>query len=390
MKNFNLYFVEYAINSLLRQKYKTIFIMIIFTILTFLLTSVFFITNSMKYELDATLEALPKIIVQQTQAGRVVNIQTQKVDKILNIDGVSDAIARVWGFYKFQKDGVYFTLVGIDPYEEQYKNSLKDVASRFDIDKPSMIVGSGVKKVLDENYYKKYYNFLTPDGVMKKIYISGVFHNDTKLESNDMIVMSKENLREIFGISDDMATDIVVSVPNPKEVNMVSLKLKNMFPNSKITTQDDMKISYENIFNYKSGVFLALFIISIFTFFIIIYDKMSGMSSEEKREIGILKALGWRIDDVLKEKFYEASIISFISYLLGVIFAITYVYLFKAPILKDIFLGYSSFKPAFDLVFVFDIETLALVFFLSVPIYLSATIFPAWRVATIDADEVMR
>jgi ABC-type lipoprotein release transport system permease subunit len=202
--------------------------------------------------------------------------------------------------------------------------------------------------------------------------------------------MSKDDVREIFDIEDDKATDLVVKVPNPKEVPTVVSKIKSIYPDTRIITSDDLKVSYQNIFDYKSGIFLALFIISLFTFFIIIYDKSSGLSSEEKREIGILKAIGWRVDDVLKEKFYESFIISFFAYTLGVTLAFLYVYILNAPLLQNIFTGYSQLKTDFALPFVFDVQTLFLVFFLSVPIYVGATIIPSWRVATLEADEVIR
>ncbi len=393
MRSFiNIYLIEYAISSLLRQKSKSIFISIVFSFLIFLLTSVFFITSSIKHELDSTLESLPQIIVQNVKAGRQYDIDVDSIDSILSINGVNDAVARVWGYYYFEQLGVNFSLVGVNEYESQYKKSLQNIIEKFELnsDDASMVVGSGVLKAMKQAYYKEYFNFIKPDGSIKKVNIAGVFDAETNLESNDMIVMSKGTIREIFDIEESKATDIVVKVLNPDEISTVATKIKQIYPNYNVITNEDLKVSYQNIFNYKSGIFLALFIVSLFTFFIIIYDKASGVSSEEKREIGILKAIGWRVEDVLKEKFYESFILSFFSYILGVGLALFFVYVLQAPFLRDIFIGYSDIKPVFELPFIFDIATLILVFLLSVPIYVAATIIPSWRVATLDADEVIR
>jgi len=394
MKNkINFYLIEYAINAILRQKAKSFFIVFVFTLLTFLLTSVFFITTSLKYELDATVDSLPQIIVQKIKAGRHYDIDEDMLDSFLEIEGVEDGVARVWGYYYFANAGVNFSVVGLDEYEKQYKKSFEKIVKKIELqkdDKSFMVVGKGVQKTMNKSYYKEYFNFIKPDGTLKKVYLGGVFDADTELESNDVIVMSKESVREIFDMDEDKATDIVLKVANPKEVPTIVSKIKSIYPDTRIITSDDLKVSYQNIFDYKSGIFLALFIVSLFTFFIIIYDKSSGLSSEEKREIGILKAIGWRVDDVLKEKFYESFIISFFAYTLGVGLAFVFVYMFDAPLLQNVFVGYSQLKTDFELPFVFDIQTLFLVFFLSVPIYVGATIIPSWKVATLEADEVIR
>jgi len=390
----NIYLIEYAISSILRQKTKNLFVITIFTTLVFLLTSIFFITNSIKHELNSTVQSLPQIIVQNTQAGKIQNIDTSITDEILTISGVTDAISRVWGYYYFENANVNFTLVGIDQYENQYKTSIENIITSSQIDKidydSSMLVGIGVKKILEDNYYRKYFNFIKPNGQFKKLDIAGTFKSDIQLESNDMIIVSKENARDIFDLDESKATDIVVKIANDDEIETISSKIQTRFPNLRIITNDDLKLSYTTIFDYKSGVFLALFIISLFTFFMIIYDKASGLTSEEKKEIGILKAIGWKIDDVLKEKFYEGFIISFISYFTGVLLALFFVYFLQAPLLRDIFIGYNDLKPTFELPFIFDTQSLFLVFFLSVPIYIASTIIPSWRISTLDADEVIR
>ncbi len=204
MKNkINIYLIEYAINSLLRQKLKNIFILIVFTLLTTLLTSVFFISNSIKYELNSTLKSLPDITVQKLKAGRHHSINIELVDDIINIAGVEDAIPRVWGgYYYFENAGVNFSIVGIDEFENQYKDSLNKVIKENDfskaLDNSSMIIGAGVKKILDENYYKEYFNFIKPDGTFKQVNIGGVFNSNLQLESNDIILLPKEMAQEIF------------------------------------------------------------------------------------------------------------------------------------------------------------------------------------------------
>ena len=390
MFNINFHLFEYAINSILRVKSKNIFVSIIFTFLVFLLTSVFFISNAIKYELNQTVDVLPQIIVQNIKGGKSYDIKVSIANDILNIAGVENTMARVWGYYFFQRAGVNFSLVGIDSYEIQYKKSLEKVATTYKVDSEHMVVGIGVKKILDKNYYDKYFNFIKPNGKLKRVQIAGVFDANTQLESNDVIVLSKDTLREIFDMDENMATDIVVKVNNPIEISTVASKIKEQYPNMRIVTNEDLKISYKKIFDYKSGIFLTLFIISLFTFFMIIYDKASGLSSEQRKEIGILKALGWSVDDILKLKFIEGFIISIFSYFLGIFIAFMFVYILQAPVLRMIFEGFSILRTTFELPFVFDIQTLSLVFFLSVPIYIAAIIVPSWRVATLDADEVIR
>ncbi len=393
-RKINLYLIEYAINALFRNRSKNIFILVVFTLLTTLLTSVFLITGSIKYELHSTVDALPQITVQKIKAGRHYDIDSSIADEIIGIAGVSEAVPRVWGYYYFENAGVNFSLVGIEQYEQQYKKSFNQVVKKFDFDelnsKNQMVVGVGVKNIMNASYYNDYFNFIKPDGSFKKITLAGVFESETQLESNDMILMAKETVREIFDIAESKATDIVVKIPNPEEITTIASKIKLMYPDTRVISSNDLKVSYQNIFDYKSGVFLALFIVALFTFFMIIYDKASGLSSEEKREIGILKAIGWRVDDVLKEKFYESFILSFLAYTIGILLAFGFVYLFQAPLLREIFVGYSQLKTSFELPFIFDIQTLFLVFFLSVPIYIAATIIPSWRAATLEVEEVIR
>lgn len=292
LNKLNIHLIEYSVSSILRQKRKNIFILTVFTILIFILSSIFFISNSIKHELHTTVESLPEIMVQKMKAGKVYDIQTDAVDEILQITGVEDANARVWGYYFFEKAGVNFTIVGIDEYENQYKDTFTKIVKNSPLSTDdNMLVGIGVKEIMRKHYYNDYFNFIKSDGVIKKVNIQGIFKGETQLESNDIIVITKDNARDIFGLEEHMATDIVVSVKNYEEIPTIVTKIQNMYPNTRIITKDDLKVSYQSIFDYKSGVFLSIFIICLFTFFMIIYDKTSGVTSQEKKKLLYLKLL---------------------------------------------------------------------------------------------------
>jgi ABC-type lipoprotein release transport system permease subunit len=383
----------FALASLFRRGAKNLFIFIIFTLLVFVLASVFMVTHALKHEMDATLAPLPDLTVQRIVAGRQTAIEASRAEKIAQLFGVSEALPRVWGFYYFPRAGVNYTLVGVESFGRQYKPLLAKVADRYDADLvggDTMVVGEGVKRSMAANFYTDAFFFVKPDGSLKKVTIVGVFKPETSLESNDLIVMDNTLAREIFGMDDDSATDIVVRVPNAKEVPTIAKKIREIYPDTRVVSKEDLKISYQNVFDYKSGIFLALFLVAIVTFFIILYDKASGLSSEEKREIGILKALGWQIGDIMRVKFYEAAVIAATAYLLAVTLAVGYVFGLGAPVLRALFTGFSVLKPPFALPFALEPGTLALIFFATVPVYIAATLIPSWKAATLEADEVIR
>lgn len=391
----NLKLVDYTIKSLQRRFAKKISIIFIFTLIIFLLVAVLSISSSLKKELKITTSALPELIVQKMSGGRQTLIPSDRSYEIATIPGVSKAYERIWGYYYFINSNVNFTVIGLDfdleTYKKKYNNIIEFYSAQIDTtSKPFMIAGKGVVKLLNENFYKQYYNFNKVSGGFLETKILGSFNDISALETNDIILMPEKYVREIFDIPNNLATDIIVKVPNSEEIDIVKQKLQYMYPDCRIISKGDIEASYQNMFDYKSGLFLALFVTVIMAFLILVYDKTSGLSLEDRREIGILKAVGWKTENILQMEFIEGGLISLFSFFLGTGLALFYVYVLQAPILRNLFTGVSKLKPSFTLLPVVDYQMLFLIFFLTVPIYIMATIIPSWRAAVIDADEVMR
>ena len=144
------------------------------------------------------------------------------------------------------------------------------------------------------------------------------------------------------------------------------------------------------MFNYKGGIFLISYIIVILTFVLILYQRYSMISSSDKKEIGILKAVGWSIKNIIKLKIAENFIVCFMAFIIGIILSYTFVFILNAPILKDIFIGFSNMKNDFVLTAYINFKDLITLFLLFVIPFLSAILIPVWKIATIDSAKSMK
>jgi ABC-type lipoprotein release transport system permease subunit len=111
--------------------------------------------------------------------------------------------------------------------------------------------------------------------------------------------------------------------------------------------------------------------------------------SSERKEIGILRAIGWSIKDILKLKFYENLSIVMVSFILGVILAYLYVFIWNAPLLSQIFLGSANLSNNVSFTPVVELGLLGSIFlFYAVP-FLAAVLIPAWKIAVTPPKEAM-
>ena len=129
---------------------------------------------------------------------------------------------------------------------------------------------------------------------------------------------------------------------------------------------------------------------AILAFAILAWEKAAGLSAEEKREIGILKAIGWETGDVIRMKVWEGLLISLTAFLLGFLTAYVHVFHFGAAIFEPVLKGWSVLYPKFALVPAIDGLQVATLFFFTVFPYTAAVLVPIWRAAITDPDAVMR
>jgi ABC-type lipoprotein release transport system permease subunit len=386
-------FLYFLTLLLFKQKGKHIGAVLISVIIIFLLSSVLFISSSLQNTLLGTLESQSDFTLSRVQAGKAINTPSDWLDKVLEINGVSQVAPRVYGRYFFTPREKSFLVVGVDFFDEQSSKELQSLVEGLDLKSflstDSMLVGEGVKTFLTEHYYKDSFSFKTPQGSFKKVKIHQTLPSQTNLVANDMIIMPIELAREIFGLGEDEVTDITFNVPNDAEWDNIIGKLHLLFYDVRVVEKREIRKAYENLYNYKGGLFLILYLVAMVTFMLILYQRYSMVYSTERKEIGILRAVGWSIKDILKLKFYETVVVVLVSFVLGVALAYLYVFIWDAPLLSQIFLGGANLPNRVEFVPVLEFGLLGSIFlFYAIP-FLAAVLIPAWKIAVTPPKEAM-
>ena len=390
----NSVFFNFLFLLLLKHKSKHIAIFIISILIVFLISSVLFISNSLKKEAFSTLENQSDFVIQKINSGKILDTPISWVEDFSSINGIKNTQQRVYGQYYFMPENVYFTIVGLDLFEENTNKNLKELLKILNISdflqKDSMIIGNGIKKIFDKYHYFDSYDFKLSNNKLTTVKIFKDLPQEANLVANDLIIMDINLAKIILNINEEDSTDIVLNVPNNLERQNIKEQLILKHSNIRILQKESLKKEYENMFNYKGGIFLVLFIVVIFTFILILYQRYSMISSNDKKEIGILKAVGWSIKDIIRLKIIENFIVGFMAFIIGIIISYIFVFILNAPILKNIFIGFSNIQNDFILNPNIDFTIIVTLFLFFIIPFLSAILIPVWKISIIDANESMK
>jgi ABC-type lipoprotein release transport system permease subunit len=366
--------VDFTLSSLLRRRVKNAALIVVYTLVVCLVASVMFFAEAIKKEASLVLRDAPEIMVQRLVAGRHDLIPVTYMEAIREIRGVQSVQARLWGYYYDATSGANYTLI-VDGDHPTGAGTVR--------------VGSGVARSLLA-MESGTIPFKAHDGSYLFLRIESILSSDSELVSSDLVLVSEGDFRKMFAIPHGYATDLTLRVRNPKELTTVATKITQLLPDSRPILREEISRTYDAVFDWRGGMIIVVLAGAVMAFIIFAWDKATGLSAEERKEIGILKAIGWETGDVLLMKFWEGTTVSLTSFLLGILFAYVHVFFTSSSLFEPALKGWSVLYPAFKLTPFVDAYQVATLFFLTVIPYTVATIVPSWRAATIDPDAVMR
>ena len=114
--------LDFTVYSFFRRKWKNLFLVLLFSYLVFLFTSVLLLTGAIKKEAQKGVSALPDVTIQKLTAGRQVPIPGSYADRLNEIFGIERIESRIWGYYFDIATQANYTIIGYDSEKDTWKN----------------------------------------------------------------------------------------------------------------------------------------------------------------------------------------------------------------------------------------------------------------------------
>ena len=366
--------LDYTLASLGRRRAKNLSLLLVYGLVVFAVASTLLLAEALRAEATAALRGAPDVVVQRLQAGRHDLIAAAEVERLAAIRGVERAAGRRWGYLYRPVSKANLTVL---------------VPERFWGSDGEVVIGEGVARV-EHLAVGATIHLPAGSGEVLAFTVREVIPPESARFTTDLLLLSEASFLRLFGAAPDRYTDIALTVPNAREIPKVAEKVLLLLPGARAITRLEMSRTYQSIFDWRSGLVMAMLSAALLAFALVAWDKAAGLSAEERREIGILKAIGWDVSDVLLVKAWEGAVVSAAAFTGGLVTAYLHVFVGSAALFAPVLEGWSTLSPRLHLAPALDGLQLATLFFLTVVPYTVATVVLAWRSATADPDAVMR
>jgi ABC-type lipoprotein release transport system permease subunit len=379
----------YALAALARRRARSIALGGGLAFAVALFAAVLFLTESLRAEAERARSAEPDIVVQKLVGGRPATIA--KTDALADIPSVRSVTPRVWGYVFLPTLQGNVTVVGSARGAPAISVTGGELHSGRDLTPGAheMIAGVDLAHALgmmpgDE------LDLSSIGGAQRPLKLVGTFSGALDLWTADVVLCDEEDARVLLGMPPGDATDLAITLANPAEARVVARTILERLPGMRVIERDLRARVYQLAYGRRSGLGLGASIPALLALLVLGWDRASGLGPDERREIAILKAVGWSTSEVLWAKLFESILVGAFATALGLALAYVWVFVLGAPGIRQALVGWSvlyprsSFTPAVDVA-----QLLGITIAVLGPFVLLGVV-PAWRAATADPLESMR
>jgi ABC-type lipoprotein release transport system permease subunit len=355
-----------------------------------LVAAVLFLTSALRGEADRARLAIPDVLVQRLVGGRPATITVAEASKLADIPSVRAVRPRVWGYVFMPDLQGNVTVVGVPksvPSLDEVRGTISEGRDRR-AGAHEMILGTALARFLGLHVGDSL--ALPSSTPTAPLQLVGTFASSVEAYTNDVIACDEDDARAVLDVPPDAAADIALDVINPAEARVVARTVLTRLPGTRVVERELLGRVYALAYGRRAGLVLAALVPALLALFVLAWDRASGLGPDEKKEIAILKAVGWSSSDVLWAKLYESLLVGASATAAGLALAYGWVFLLGAPGLRAAIAGWSVLYPEGVLTPDVDVAELLAIALTVLGPFVSLSIVPAWRAASLDPMESMR
>jgi ABC-type lipoprotein release transport system permease subunit len=356
-----------------------------------LVAAVIFMTEALRGEAERAHAAQPDIVVQKLVGGRPTTIAASEVQKIVDIPSVRSVTPRVWGYFFLPSLQGNVTIIGTAPGAQPLSTANGVLADGRDITPGAheMIAGGELARFLglrpgDELGLPS----SNPDAHALKLV--GTFRSSLDLYTSDVVICDQDDARALLDLPRGDATDLAITLSNTAEARVVARTITERMPGARVIERDLLARVYHLSYGRRAGFVLGAAIPAILALLVLAWDRASGLGPDERKEIAVLKAVGWSTSDVLWAKLFESLLVGASATALGLLLGYAWIFWLGAPGLRPALVGWSVLYPRAALTPAVDLAQLLGISLAVMGPFALLSVVPAWRAATADPLETMR
>ncbi len=369
----HLGFLDLARTSLARRWGRTAVLLTVQALLVFLVGSLLLLAAALRQEAAAALAGAPELILQRRLAGAPAPVPPDYLASVGPLRGLASADGRLWGHLADPGTGATLTVrvpgTPLAPGTVQVGPTLAALRGWRAGDRIALRDASGEPRVFQ---------------------VAGLLPEAAALANGDLVFMGEADFRTFFRYPEGHWTDLALAAGNPREARTLATKLTRLLPDARVVLREDLIRAYGAVLDWRQGLALAALGGALLAFAILAWDRASGLSAEERRELAVLRALGWDPGHLIALKAWEGALGSLAAFAVGYVGAHIHVFHAGGRLLEPVLRGWSPLPPRLALIPADTGPVVLLLLVLTVAPAAAAALLPTWRAAASEPAEGMQ
>ncbi|MFO0902846.1 MAG: FtsX-like permease family protein [Pirellulales bacterium] len=379
---------EAGLTSIVRHPLRSavVSVCIALTIVPFLVLTA--ISAAVRHDALLSIEEGADLYVTATEFGEATALPLAAAETVRAWDGVERVTPRVTGRVWLGREKLDVVVVGLPAADRPAL--AHGLRGRWFSDGPTpeLVLGSqlaGRLKLKPGDYVPPFYTSRRGDRVARVV---GVFESEVSVWESNLMLTSLEHASDIFD-EPGKATELLVWCRPGYESAVRDQVLRGAQSwRPQATTKAELLASVPSGLAFRDGV-LAWMYLTAFVCAMLVVAVASGIGlSERRREIGILKALGWQTDALLLRSFVESLALSSLGTSLAVVAAHAWLRYGHGVGARNVLLPGAD--PDAAVPYRMFVEPTLLAAGVALVVVLTGSLWSTWRAAMAPPSDAMR